>query len=79
MSFNPARLTAISKRVHDLDPRLWQDICKELDEYVFSLAIALTEATPDKILVAQGHAQQARSFLRLFAELPRELPKQPTP
>jgi hypothetical protein len=54
------------------DPRVADKILRHLEAYVTDLTIAVTDAPPDCILVAQGRAQQARKFLLLFTELVRD-------
>lgn len=56
------------------DPRVYEALIRLMDAYTTELTVAVTEAAPADILVAQGRAQQARKYLQLFTELPTPAP-----
>lgn len=78
----PTNTTEISKRFKLLcnnDPRVYEQLIRLVDQRVEEITVAVTEAAPDQILVAQGRAQEARKFLRLMIEFPEEPAAQPEP
>lgn len=71
----------ISKRVRffkNMDPTIYEQLIRLMDQRVTEITVAVTEAPPDQILVAQGRAQEARKMLQLFTELPDEKPASAT-
>ena len=64
-------------RIKNLDPRLYEQFIRSLDQYVTELTVAVTTAPASEVFVAQGRAQQARKFFQLFTEF-REVSK-PSP
>lgn len=59
------------------DTLLYEKFLRALDAYVFDVTVAVTNAPSADILQAQGRAQQARLFMRIFSEA--KVPTQPTP
>lgn len=75
-------LNEISKRFklfRNMDPRVYEQQLRLMDQWVDELTVAVTTASPDQILVAQGRAQIARKFLQTMIELPPDEPAQPNP
>lgn len=76
-------LNEISKRFklfRNADPRVYEQILRLMDQWVDELTVAVTEAPPDQVLVAQGRAQIGRKFFKTLAELPPDEPAfQPNP
>jgi len=67
----PADVKKISEfagRWKNTDPQLYEQFLRVLEQYVFDVTFAVTEAASTEILQAQGRAQQARKFLLLFTE-----------
>lgn len=62
------RLSEIAGRWKNADPQLYEQFLRVLDQYVFEVTVAVTEAPSTEILQAQGQAKQARKFLLLFTE-----------
>lgn len=54
----------------NVDPRMYEQFLRLLDRHVQEVTVAVTEAPSAEILQAQGRAQNARQFLRLFTETP---------
>ena len=50
------------------DPKIYEQFIRLLDAYVTELTVAVTEASSDQILIAQGQARQGRKFLQLLTE-----------
>lgn len=65
------------------DPRIYDRLVALVEARVSEVTVAVTEAPPDQILVAQGRAQEARKWLQLMTEFPPDPPQQgsviPTP
>lgn len=62
------KFSEIAGRWRSHDPPLYTQFLKELEQYVFDITVAVTEASSTEILQAQGRAQQARKFLLMFTE-----------
>jgi hypothetical protein len=63
----------------NIDPKMYEQLVRFVDARVDELTVAVTEAPPDQILIAQGRAQEARKFLRLMIEFPDENQGQQAP
>lgn len=66
--------------LRNANPEVFDHFLNHLVSYVAELTVAVTDASPDNILVMQGRAQQARKFQLIFVEggYPPQ-PKQPKP
>lgn len=68
-----ADLVAISKHFQMLrshDPRLYDMLLSLVEDRVMEVTVAVSEAPPDQVLVAQGMAREARKWLKLMTEPP---------
>lgn len=68
MAVDLNRIRVIAGLWKNTDPRLYEQFLRLLDEHVQEVTVAVTEAPSAEILQAQGRAQNARQFLRLFTE-----------
>jgi hypothetical protein len=68
MPADTKKISEIAGRWKNVDPQLYTQFLAVLDQYVFEVTVAVTEASSAEILQAQGRAQQARKFLLLFTE-----------
>lgn len=68
MPADTKKLSEIAGRWKGHDPQLYTQFLTVLEQYVFDVTVAVTEAPSTEILQAQGRAQQARKFLQLFTE-----------
>lgn len=57
------------------DGRVWDAFINQFETYVDEVTVAVTIATADHVLVAQGMAREARALLALF----KKKPNQPAP
>ncbi len=64
----PPPLSALCLRLRNADPQVWDMFVAQFTIYTETATVALTEAAPADILVAQGRAQQCRGLLRIFKE-----------
>jgi hypothetical protein len=65
----------ISRRVKlfkNIDPKIYEQFIRLVDQRVTELTVAVTEAPPDQILVCQGRAQEARKMFQILTELPED-------
>lgn len=67
------------KRLRNHDPQVYDRLLRLVDHRNYEVTVAVTEAAPDQILVAQGRAREARKFWLLLTELPEDDPVQPSP
>lgn len=72
----------ISRRIRlfkNMDPKVYEQTIRLIDQRVTELTVAVTEAPPDQILVCQGRAQEARKMFQILTELPEDTsaPQQP--
>ncbi len=70
-------LNEISRRLKlfkNIDPKVYEQLVRLMDQWVDELTVAVTEAPADQILVSQGRAQIARKFLKTMTEFPPEDP-----
>lgn len=75
---DPKEISRRFRLFKNMDPKVYEQTIRLIDQYVTELTVAVTEAPPDQILVAQGRAQQARKFFQIFTELPEDTtPQQP--
>lgn len=58
----------IAGRFKSIDPKLYEALLRHLDQHVFDVTVAVTEAPSTEILQAQGRAQMARKFMQVFSE-----------
>ncbi len=71
-------LSELALRLRNASPEVWDMFVREFDAYTNEGMSAMSEAPPDKILIAQGRVQQCRALLRLFKEC--DVPnRKPTP
>jgi hypothetical protein len=66
-------LREVSRRLRlfkNIEPRTYDEIVALLDEYVLEQAVLAVNASSEDVLRAQGRAQIAMKFLRVFTELP---------
>jgi len=77
MAVDTKKITEFAQRIRNADPSLYGQFIQLLDQYTTDVTVAVTEAPPQEILVAQGRAQMARKFMQLLTEF-RAL-KPPTP
>jgi hypothetical protein len=75
MASSTAALSQQALFLRNLDRLVFDQFVAELEKYVNSVTVAVTDAPQENILNMQGRAQMARSFLRVF----HECDKQPTP
>lgn len=61
-------LKVIAEKWKNYDPRLYEQFLRTLDQSVFAVTVAVTEAPNDQILQAQGRAQMARKFMQVFVD-----------
>jgi hypothetical protein len=67
----PEQLMSQHMRVFkNAEPEHYEKFIRALDQYVTDVTVAVTEAPPTDILVAQGRAQFARKFMKICYELP---------
>lgn len=69
------KISEIALKWKSIDPGLYEHFLRLMDAYVDEVTVAVTEAPAADILQAQGRAQNARMFLRIFTEVL----EQPTP
>jgi hypothetical protein len=62
------KFSEIAGRWKNHDPRAYEEFLLIFECYVFDVTLAVTEASSNDVLQAQGRAQQARKFLLLFTE-----------
>lgn len=67
---NTAEITRIFQLFRNIDPRMFDRLVDLVEARVMEVTVAVTEAPPDQILVAQGRAQDARKWLQLMTEFP---------
>lgn len=68
------------ERFRNHDPVFFEQFLRLMHDRTTRLTVAVTEAPPDQILVAQGVAKEARKMWLLCTELPGDLPQaQPGP
>ena len=60
------------KLFRNQDLRVWEYFSSLMEHRVRSVTVAVTDAPPDQILVAQGMAKEARKMLQLMTELPAD-------
>ena len=69
---NPALLLSeCMGKFKNADFQVYAKFMEAMDQYVFDITVAVTEAAVGDVLVCQGRAQQARKFMKLFTELPQ--------
>jgi len=68
MPADTKKISELAGRLKNADPQLYEQFLRVLEQYVFDVTVAVTEAPSTEILQAQGRAQQARKFLLLFTE-----------
>lgn len=60
------------KLFKNIDPRVYEQAVRVLDQHVLDLMVAVSDAPPDQILAAQGRSQEARKMFQYFTELPAD-------
>lgn len=70
--------SALFRLRNNCDSSVWDDVVKTLETFSQEFTVAVTEAPPEKILVAQGQAQMARKVLMMFKDAGNRASK-PTP
>ena len=66
--FNEKVLVQALKLLKNADPQTWDKVFEQLQAHVGQVTVAVTEASPDRILVCQGHAQEARKLVQYFVD-----------
>lgn len=61
-------INQLAAKFKNADPAQYETFLRHLDAYVFEITVAVTEAAPSDILVAQGQARMARQFMQMFSE-----------
>jgi hypothetical protein len=79
MQIDPLQISRRFKLFKNIDPKVYEQLIRLVDQRVTDLTVAVTLAPPDQILVCQGRAQEARKFFQLMTELPEDTsdPQQP--
>jgi hypothetical protein len=54
------------RRLRNASPEAFERFVNEVEAYTNALTVAVTEASPDTILVAQGRAQAMRKLLQIM-------------
>lgn len=70
MAVDLNRIRQIAGHWKNVDPKVYEQFLRLLDQHVQEVTVAVTEAQSSDILQFQGRAQNARQFLRLFTETP---------
>ena len=78
MGIDPAKIGEFALKFKNNDPHVYEQFLKLLGDYTTDVTVAVTQASPSEILVAQGRAQQMMKVLQLFVETHEPKPK-PTP
>lgn len=78
MRADPRKITEFALRLKNADPHIYDKFIEHVAAYVHDITVAVTEAPPSEILVAQGRAQNAMKFYRLLTEF-RDPAAKPTP
>lgn len=74
------RLSECARFLRNSSPVEFEEFIKEFRAYTDTITVAVTQATPNDILVCQGRAQLAIAVLRMLIECDkRPEPKQPAP
>lgn len=68
MPVDTKKISEVAGRLKNANPVVYELFLKLLDQYVFDVTLEVTEAPSGEILQAQGRAQQARKFMRIFSE-----------
>lgn len=71
------KLTNVIGLLKNADPVAYEQFLRLLDQWTFDITVAVTQAPSTDILQAQGRAQQAIAFTRVFTEALE--PKRATP
>lgn len=72
---DPKVFNQFALKFKNQDPQLYENFLRVLDRYTYELTVAVTEAAPDKVLSAQGRAQQSIKFFQLLSEFRDETGK----
>jgi hypothetical protein len=78
VAVNTQTLSECMARFKNHDPPLYEKFIRALDAYVSEVTLAVLDAPPETVMQAQGRAQTAHKFYRLFTELVRG-PNAPSP
>jgi hypothetical protein len=57
-----------AKRLRNADPQAFADFIAAMEEWTGHLLLAMTNAPPEGIFLAQGQARAARGLLRILNE-----------
>lgn len=57
-------------RLQSAAPEQFMQLIEAFSAYTTDVTVAVTEATPEKLMNLQGRAQEARSLLRSISEAP---------
>ncbi len=60
-----------------LDPQRWEDFVNSFERYSDQVTVAVTEASPEEVLIYQGMARQCRALVRCFRECHLQKQKPP--
>jgi len=63
--------------LRNADPNNYSTVLQMLKQHLDDVTVAVTEAPPDQILVAQGRAQEARKILQFFVDALEDPPRPP--
>lgn len=69
MAADLKKISEIAGMWKNIDPKLYEEFLRRLDQWTFEVTVAVTEAPSGEILQAQGRAQQARKFMQVFSEV----------
>jgi hypothetical protein len=79
MSASTDELSRTALLLRNAAPETYDHLLQTMQVLVDEITVAVTEASPNDILVLQGRAQQARAWFRTFKECDQVKRKPPTP
>lgn len=79
MSATTEPLRHAARRMFLCDPRLYEEVVKELEVYSRNVTDAVTDADASGILGAAGQAKNCRVLLRVFQDAKLERPQDNRP
>lgn len=72
---DPRVFSVYALKFRNHNPKDYEKFMALLNRYVYDLTVAVTQASPSDILVAQGRAQEGLKFLQVFSEFRDETGK----
>lgn len=69
MLFDETAFKGVCRTLKNADPVAYDRLVDHLQQHVAVVTVAVTDAPPDRILVLQGQAQEARKLFQLFSEI----------